>query len=283
YFQSPSQFFLSTLIVTVLLLISSILFLVSNAVLSGIIETLKFESECDATNYDTSVCKTLNIIQVVIILFLVKFRRAITISHFGESIALVAFDVLTFTYAVYMMAVIFHGFVVIAFHVLYVGISIKGFGIVGIIGNYDFTKVNRILLFVIRCTYFITGVTMFAMAIMGLVMNETTNYVIQSQSCFEYLNLKLQTSQQSNAEAITLLICTIYTREELETQVHGLIAYYRNYHKTQNIYKYAQLSNASIFLRFVLYCETKESGRGSGEVDAEGGTESELQSLAEKL
>ncbi|KAA6368389.1 MAG: hypothetical protein EZS28_036084, partial [Streblomastix strix] len=44
------------------------------------------------------------------------------------SIALVIFGVITFVYAVYMMAVIFHGIVVIAFHAQFVGISIKGFG-----------------------------------------------------------------------------------------------------------------------------------------------------------
>ncbi|KAA6382014.1 MAG: hypothetical protein EZS28_022460 [Streblomastix strix] len=269
-------FFLSTLIVTVLLLISSTVFLASNTVLSGAIETLKFESECDGAQSGTSVCKALNmakgfmlicgivgfilgilyILQVVIVLLLVQFRRAITISLFGGSIALVAFGVLTFVYAVYMMAVTFHGFVVIAFLALLVGIAIIGFGIVGIIGSYDLAKVNRILLFVIGCIYFISGVTMLVIAIMGLVMNEATNYAIVSQSCdnvcgidvsaqyynqitgknvsvttqqtrllgmnaegdettivsdypqscCEYLNLKLQTSSQSNADGKCVIV-----------------------------------------------------------------------------
>ncbi|KAA6381839.1 MAG: hypothetical protein EZS28_022635 [Streblomastix strix] len=62
----------------------------------------------------------------------------------------------------------------------------------------------------------------------------------------------------------------------------NFLAYSRNYRKAYNVYEQARLSNPSIFLRFVLYCKTKESGRRSGEVDAEGGTGSELQSLEAK-
>ncbi|KAA6385767.1 MAG: hypothetical protein EZS28_018705, partial [Streblomastix strix] len=63
----------------------------------------------------------------------------------------------------------------------------------------------------------------------------------------------------------------------------NFLAYYRkNYRKAQNVYKQARLSNPSLFLRFVLFCKTKESGRGTGESDGEGGSGSELQSLAAK-
>ncbi|KAA6364395.1 MAG: hypothetical protein EZS28_040078, partial [Streblomastix strix] len=96
------------------------------------------------------------------------------------SIALVIFGVITFVYAVYIMAVIFHGIIVIAFQALYVGISIKGFGIVGIIENYDLTEVNGILLFVIRCTYFIIGKNVFVADrdyIVGLYIRVTRHYL----------------------------------------------------------------------------------------------------------
>ncbi|KAA6359897.1 MAG: hypothetical protein EZS28_044576 [Streblomastix strix] len=59
--QIMASFFLSTLIVTIHLLISSTVFLASNTVLSGIIQTLKFESKCDGANYDTSVYKALKV------------------------------------------------------------------------------------------------------------------------------------------------------------------------------------------------------------------------------
>ncbi|KAA6381906.1 MAG: hypothetical protein EZS28_022567, partial [Streblomastix strix] len=63
----------------------------------------------------------------------------------------------------------------------------------------------------------------------------------------------------------------------------NFLTYYRkNAVKAQTVYRQARINNPSIFLRFVLYCKTKESGRGSGEGQGEGGSGSELSNLAFK-
>ncbi|KAA6375219.1 MAG: hypothetical protein EZS28_029254, partial [Streblomastix strix] len=63
----------------------------------------------------------------------------------------------------------------------------------------------------------------------------------------------------------------------------NFLQYYRkNQVKAQTVYRQARINNPSIFLRFVLYCKTKESGRGSGEGQGEGGSGSELSNLAFK-